>query len=485
MNHPFQRIKRRPFEPIAEWSIRLVASFSILVIFLIFLFVFRETLSLFTNDSSDAPSVSLIEESKGAPEELSPERYQDDDDLSRPAARFRGEAAAPEIPDRFVILDPEGPEIYNPMPEELAALRKPAPPERKIYVPKNPDYPEIYNPEVGGLPDDIDVVTVADATAVEAKKPEAPSLWGNLAGSVWQPIGEQPKFGVIPLLIGTTKTTIIAILLGAPLGILAALYTAFFAPRRVREVVKPAIELLAGFPSVVVGFFCLVTVASFIQNTFDTEFRLNALVGGIGLSLAVLPIVYSIAEDALSAVPKSLREASLALGSSEWQTAYRVMLPAAAPGVIAAVILGIGRAFGETMIAIMATGNAPMASWSWLPTEPARTMAATIGSEMGEVVWGSEHYGVLFLLGALLLPGQFRPKCGHRDSGSRIDCMRRFTGTSDGTCRFDSRHGPIGEAIPTGVLRDRSPQQRGNGRGPRGDPRHDRRIHHVKWRSRA
>lgn len=404
MNHPFQRVKRRPLESVAEWSIRLVASFSILVIFLIFLFVFRETLSLFTTDTTDAPAVSLVEEasSQGAEEELTPESYQDDEDLTRPAARFRTSAVAEqaEAIERFVILDPEGPEIYNPTPEELAMLRKPAVPDREIYVPKNPDYPEIYNPEVGGLPDDIDVAVVADATTAEPKKPEAPSLWSNLTGSVWQPIGEQPKFGVMPLLIGTSKTTIIAILLGAPLGILAALYTAFFAPRRVREIVKPAIELLAGFPSVVVGFFCLVTVASFIQNTFDTEFRLNALVGGIGLSLAVLPIVYSIAEDALSAVPKSLREASLALGSSEWQTAYRVMLPAAAPGVIAAVILGIGRAFGETMIAIMATGNAPMLSWSGLT--PARTFAATIGSEMGEVVWGSEHYGVLFLLGTLL-----------------------------------------------------------------------------------
>jgi phosphate transport system permease protein len=142
-----------------------------------------------------------------------------------------------------------------------------------------------------------------------------------------------------------------------------------------------------------------------MQDTFGIEYRLNALVGGIGLSLAVIPIVYAISEDALSAVPNSLREASLALGSTEWQTAYRVMLPAAAPGVIAAIILGVGRAFGETMIAIMATGNAPMASWDAFT--PARTFAATIGSEMGEVVWGSEHYGVLFLIGAMLFVVSF------------------------------------------------------------------------------
>ena len=230
-------------------------------------------------------------------------------------------------------------------------------------------------------------------------------ILAKLSGDAWQPVGEIPKFGITPLIIGTLKTTTIAILIGAPLGILAALYVAFFARRRVREVVKPAIELLAGFPSVVIGFFCLVTVASFIQDVTGAPYRLNAIVGGIGLSLAVIPIVFSIAEDALSAVPKTLREASLALGSTEWQTAYRVMLPAAAPGVFAAVLLGIGRAFGETMIAIMATGNAPLSSLS--PFEPARTVAATIGSEMGEVVWGSEHYGVLFFMGVLLFVFSF------------------------------------------------------------------------------
>ncbi|MBI2794008.1 MAG: phosphate ABC transporter permease subunit PstC [Ignavibacteria bacterium] len=248
------------------------------------------------------------------------------------------------------------------------------------------------------FPPDMDAVSNEDHTNPAGEN--GIPLWKNLTTDVWQPVGEQPKFGLIPLIIGTAKTTFIAIIIGAPLGILAAIFTAFFAPRRLREIVKPAIELLAGFPSVVIGFFCLVIVASFVQSTIDSEFRLNTLIGGIGLSLAVVPIVFSIAEDSLSAVPKSLREASLALGSSEWQTAYRVMLPAAAPGVFAAVLLGIGRAFGETMIAIMATGNAPLADW-W-PLTPSRTFAATIGSEMGEVVWGSEHYGVLFLLGTIL-----------------------------------------------------------------------------------
>ncbi|MCX6141368.1 MAG: phosphate ABC transporter permease subunit PstC [Candidatus Kapabacteria bacterium] len=335
------------------------------MIFLIFVFVFREASSLFIPKKFvEAPSLSATSSPNA---EMVPETYGE-------------EPAVAETPTSG---------------EEGA-------PGQFIYSPKNPHYPEIYNPDTGLLPADIDVVP-ADP---EAEAPPVQiGLTENLTSNVWQPVGEVPKFGIIPLLIGTAKTTIIAILIGAPLGILAALYVAFFAKRWVREIVKPAIELLAGFPSVVIGFFCLVTVASFVQDITGLPYRLNAIVGGIGLSLAVIPIVFSIAEDALSSVPKSLHEASLALGSTEWQTAYRVMLPAAAPGVFAAVLLGVGRAFGETMIAIMATGNAPLSSWS--PFEPARTVAATIGSEMGEVVWGSEHYGVLFFLGVLLFVVSF------------------------------------------------------------------------------
>lgn len=399
MQNPFRQQQSRPLESLAEWSVRIVASLSIVVIFLIFLFVFRETLSLFGSASSPArPSTSYVDAPSGSNEflVLSP----DGPEIYNPLPEERGESTAAASPasSEFVAVSPDGPEIYNPLPEEQTTQTVAEDLGRQIYVPEQADLPEVYNPETGALPG-------SQRRSSGTEVADTRTLWEKLTTELWQPVGEEPKFGLVPLLIGTTKTTIIAILFGAPLGILAALYTAFFAPRRLRNIIKPAIELLAGFPSVVIGFFCLVTVASFVQDTLGVEFRLNALVGGIGLSLAVLPIVYAIAEDALSAVPKTLREASLALGSSEWQTAYRVMLPAAAPGVIAAIILGVGRAFGETMIAIMATGNAPMASWSGFT--PARTFAATIGSEMGEVVWGSEHYGVLFLLGTLLFVVSF------------------------------------------------------------------------------
>jgi phosphate transport system permease protein len=222
----------------------------------------------------------------------------------------------------------------------------------------------------------------------------------NLTGRDWQPVGEYPKYGLIPLIIGSLKVTLIAILFGAPIAILAAIYSALFAPKKIREFIKPIIELLASFPSVVIGFFALVTLATIFQDFFGYTYRLNSFVGGFAMALAVIPIVYTITEDSLVAVPKYYSEASLALGATGWQTALFVVLPAATPGIFAALLLGFGRAFGETMIVLMATGNAPLSSIN--PFEPVRTLSATIGAEMAEVVFGDMHYSVLFLIGSLL-----------------------------------------------------------------------------------
>jgi len=227
----------------------------------------------------------------------------------------------------------------------------------------------------------------------------------NKPAYVWQPISEVPKYSFIPLFIGALKVTVIGLLFAAPLAILAAIFTVAFAPKWLKEIIKPAIEVLAGFPSVVVGFFCLMTLASVTQSIFHTTYRLNSFVGGLGMAMAVIPIIYTITEDALSAVPQFMRSASLALGASRWQTAWKVLLPAAAPGVFAALILGFGRAFGETMIALMATGNAALVSGNIF--ESVRTMAATIGAEMAEVEFRGIHYGVLFLIGAVLFAVTF------------------------------------------------------------------------------
>jgi phosphate transport system permease protein len=194
--------------------------------------------------------------------------------------------------------------------------------------------------------------------------------------------------------------TAIGIAVAAPIAILAAIFASAFAPRRMKEILKPVIEIIAGFPSVVLGFFCLITLATIFQDFFGHTYRLNAFVAGIGIAIAVIPIIFTVAEDSMSFVPSNLKEASLALGASRWQTAFHVVLPAALPGIFAAIILGFGRAFGETMIVLMATGNAALMSLDIF--EPVRTLSATIGAEMAEVEFRGVHYGVLFLIGSFL-----------------------------------------------------------------------------------
>ncbi len=223
---------------------------------------------------------------------------------------------------------------------------------------------------------------------------------GGAPEFTWQPVSEHPKYSLLPLLVGTLKVTVIAVVIAIPLAVAGALFTSEFANPWAREVIKPAIELLAGIPSVVVGFFCLMVVAGWLHSAFGWTYRLNAVTAGVGLALAVIPIVYTVSEDAFSSVPQAYRDGSLAMGASNWQTASRVVLPSAMPGVLAACVLGFGRAIGETMIVLMASGNA--AVLSLLPTDSVRTFSATIAAELGEVVVGSPHYYVLFFVGAFL-----------------------------------------------------------------------------------
>ncbi len=229
-----------------------------------------------------------------------------------------------------------------------------------------------------------------------------PRLWPGYDEPlhVWQPVGFPGKLDVIPLVVGTLKITGLTMAIAIPLGVGGAVFLSEVAPRRVREWVKAAVELLAAVPSVVVGFFVLAILAGGVQRAFDLTYRLNAFVAAIGLAFAVVPVVLTITEDALRTVPRELVEASLALGARRWQTTLGVTLPAAMPGIAAAVVLGFGRAIGETMIVLMASGNAPVMGLD--PTSSARTLTATIAAELGEVTPGSDHWRVLFLLGALL-----------------------------------------------------------------------------------
>ena len=216
----------------------------------------------------------------------------------------------------------------------------------------------------------------------------------------WQPNSEVPKYSLYPLFLGTIKAAIIAMLFAIPLGVGAAIYSSEFASRRLREFIKPAIETLAAIPSVVLGFFALMILATFLQNLFGLTFRLNALNAGIALGLAVIPIIFTVAEDAMTSVPRSLRDAAIALGANPWQVSLTTVLPAAIPGIAAGVVLGFGRAVGETMIVLMASGNAAIISGSVL--DSVRTFSATIAAELAEVVFGSTHYTVLFMIGSLL-----------------------------------------------------------------------------------
>lgn len=217
---------------------------------------------------------------------------------------------------------------------------------------------------------------------------------------VWQPTSEVPKLSLLPIVLGTLKVTVVGMLFACPVGVAAALFSSEFAPARLREVIKPVIELLAGIPSVVMGFFALIVLATWLQSAFGFTYRLNAINAGLALGFALVPIVYTISEDGLAAVPRAHREASYALGATKFQTAWNVVLPAATPAVFASFVLAFGRAIGETMILLMAGGNAAIASLSLL--DPLRTLSATIAAEMGEVVVGSEHYASLFFMGTLL-----------------------------------------------------------------------------------
>lgn len=223
---------------------------------------------------------------------------------------------------------------------------------------------------------------------------------GRPATFTWQPVSSLPKVSLIPLFVGTLKTTAVSLLMAIPLGVGAALFTSEFAHRRLREVLKPVIEMLAGIPSVVLGFFALMVLATPLQEALGLGSRLNAVVAGVALSLAIVPVIFTVSEDALAAVPRSYREASLALGATPWETAWQVVLPAAAPGILAACVLGFGRAIGETMIVLMASGNAAIVSWNL--GDSVRSLSATIAAEMGEVVVGSAHYSLLFFLGLTL-----------------------------------------------------------------------------------
>ena len=251
------------------------------------------------------------------------------------------------------------------------------------------------------------------------------SLQAYFATVMWQPVGDVPKYGIAPLLVGTLKVVLVSMLFAVPIAILAAVFASEFASPRLREALKPVVEILAGIPSVVLGFFALIVLASWLQLLTGAVSRLNAINAGVALGLGIIPTVFTVSEDALRAVPRSYREASLALGASRWQTAWFVTLPAAGAGVMAGVLLGLARAVGETMIVLMASGNAAILSGDVF--DSVRTLSASIAAELAEVVFGSAHYSTLFFLGALLFVVTFLINVA---AGLFVERLRRRLGTA-------------------------------------------------------
>jgi phosphate transport system permease protein len=353
--------RARPLEWLAEKSIFLISLSTILMVFLIFVFVAREALPIFLGKEDSALIKPVI-----PPEEmgrLSAEELRAYLDLS---------------PGKFAAMDDETKKLLMEVKVEAQNEIKPQ------------------------LRDDPD----ARLNTTTWRAMLLPRQWTGYDRPeyIWQPIGNIHKYNIVPLIIGSLKVTLVGLLFAVPLAVGAAIYVSQLARPRMREVVKPVIELLSGIPSVVVGFFALLVMASVLQSLFGYPTRLNAFVAGIALGFSVIPLVFSIAEDALTSVPQSYTQAALALGASRWQTAWQIVLPAALPGVFAAVVLGFGRAIGETMIVLMVC-SASVVSWSIF--DSARSITTTIAAEMAEAVVGGHHYRILFMLGAVLFAVTF------------------------------------------------------------------------------
>jgi phosphate transport system permease protein len=344
--------KARPLEWLAEQGIFLVSMSAIVTTLLIFVFIARESLPILfqQEDSSHQTNVIRVE------------------DASKHSAK---ELAA--------YLDMK--------PDEVSKLDADT---LKLML-------EVKLDEAKEAPTDKD----AQVNTTRWRYLLFPHKWTGYdkPSYIWQPIGSIHKYNIMPLVVGSLKTTVIGLLFAVPLALMAALYVSQLASPRTKEWLKPTIELLSGIPSVVIGTFALLVLATFLQNLFGYQTRLNAFVAGIALGFSVIPLVFSVAEDALTSVPRSYVQGALALGASRWQATWQIVLPAALPGVFASVVLGFGRAIGETMIVLMVTSASVM---SWSIFDGTRSLTATIAAEMAEAVAGGHHYRILFMLGSIL-----------------------------------------------------------------------------------
>lgn len=376
-------LRRRFTEPVIEWLLKISGSISIVVILLITLFLFKEGSGLFRSPAIESGYELCLSRSNPV-ERINPRFIKEIYDGEITNWKAIGGDDLEIVPFRFEEVfnrysDEELGENYELLPEKLGEIIA-GEPGIIAFIPQKFSPPA---DEVKVLP--VEKITIADF----------------FGGREWLPTATPaPQFGTLPLVMGTLWVSLFAILIALPLGLGVAVYMSEMAGEGVRKTLKPAIELLAGIPSVVYGFFGLVVVVPMLQRTFNLPVGETALAGSIILAIMALPTIITISEDALRNTPRILREASLALGATRWQTIYRVVVPYATSGISTAVVLGIGRAIGETMAVLMVTGNAAVIPHSLL--QPVRTIPATIAAELGEAPMGGAHYQSLFLLGCML-----------------------------------------------------------------------------------
>ena len=379
-----QKIIRRISEQLIEGLFTLSGGITSLIILLIVIFLFKEGAGLFQSPTVEKGYILAVNAANPV-ERLNTNQIKEIFDYELTNWQILGGKDEEIKPFRFdevfsLYSEEELGEDYALLPEKLGEVIT--------------QYPEIiaFIPEKYAPVNDLRVKFLPSRNIIPAD---------FFSGKEWMPTATPVSlFGLLPLLLGTLWVSIFAILMALPLGLGVAIYLSELAAEPTRKLLKPAIELLAGIPSVVFGFFGLVVLVPLIQKTLNLPVGETALAGSLILAVMALPTIITIAEDAMRNTPKAMREASLALGATHWQTIYRVIIPYAASGIMAAIVLGIGRAIGETMAVLMVTGNAAVMPHSLF--ESVRTIPATIAAELGEAPGGGTHYQALFLLGCIL-----------------------------------------------------------------------------------
>ena len=374
---------KKIFEKIVEGLLACSGFVTSLTIVLIVLFLFSEALGLFNSKVIEEGYVLALND-KNKVSELTPVQIKDvfDEEITN-----WKEVGGEDLPIRLFRLE----DVTQYFSEEQLGA---------AYENAGTCITELVE-ETPGMVAFVPAQFIVRPDSVHLLKDNTISVKDVFAGAEWFPTATPaPQFGFLPLITGTLWVSLFAILIALPFGLAVSIYMSEVANYKIRNLLKPVIELLSGIPSVVYGFFGLIVIVPFIQKVFDLPVGESGLAGSIVLAIMALPTIITVTEDAMRNCPRAMREASLALGASQWQTIYKVVIPYSISGITSGVVLGIGRAVGETMAVLMVTGNAAVIPHTIL--EPLRTIPATIAAELGEAPAGGPHYEALFLLGVVL-----------------------------------------------------------------------------------